>query len=216
MSPQTLLASIRDEIVEATASFWTDAEVYRYMWHAEYILADATNCTEATTAITTITNQSDYTTPANVLHYLRVEYNNSTLKRIGKSDRDSLEFRPSGGTFSAGTPYCYLQFGDLTTLYPTPNAAKTVNIDFVKRPAEITTASTQFTIPEQFQFYIKDYAIYRCLSKDDKNQEAQIYLGLWNDNLKQARKEWTDRNGTGRFRTVKSEEFYPTTDLGPF
>ena len=215
MSPQTVLSSIRDEIVESTAAFWTDAEIYRHMWHAEYILADATNCTEATTAITTVTNQSDYTTPANVLHYLRVEYNNATLKRIGKPERDAMEFRTYGGTFSAGNPEFYLQFGDLITFHPVPNAAKTVNIDHVKRPAEITTASTQFTVPEQFQFYVKDYAVYRCLSKDGDNVRSDRYLNLWNDNLKKSKQEWADRNGTGRYQVVKSEDFFPSTDLGP-
>ena len=214
MSPQTLLTSIRDELAESSAAYWTDAELYRHMWHGEYILADKTNCTEATTAITTVTSQSDYTSPATTLHYLRVEYNNVKLKRISKQERDAIEFRSYGGSFTAGNPQFFMEFGNKLTLYPVPDNAKTVNIDHVKRPDEITTASTQFTIPEQFQFYIKDYVMSRALPKDEQQSLGRDYTQKWKEDLVTATQEWVDRNSTGRYSTVKSEDVFPTTEIG--
>jgi hypothetical protein len=39
MTPAQALTRVRTQINETTAAFWTDAEIYGYMWEAECILA---------------------------------------------------------------------------------------------------------------------------------------------------------------------------------
>lgn len=187
MTPAQALSLTRYQINETTANFWTDAEIYAYMWEAENQLASIVGYEQAVTAHTTITDTSVYTVPDDTLRINRVTYDGRALKRVEARDIDLLNGTSYGSTVQAGKPEVYRQIDTNITVYPTPEEAKELYFEFTKAPAQITTDSTAFSIPNPaVQQLIPDYCVMRCMLKDTEKELVPVYMAKWQDSMNKA------------------------------
>lgn len=213
MTPSQALSLIRNQINETTANYWSDAEIYSYMWQAEKLLAPLMGYAQAVTAHTTVTDQSVYTVPDNSMDVVRVTFDGKKLKKVEAIDIDNLDGTTAGSTIQSGKPEVYKIWGGDITVYPTPddaNGAEPLYMEFLKTPTEITAASPAFTLSSVTgREYIPDYAIYRCLKKAKEN-EANDYYTIWNNNLIKAR----DLDDKDEDMYVRDEDEYPGGSLG--
>jgi len=216
MTPAQILATVRAQVYEATAAFYTDAEIYSYMWQAEQEIANQVVCTEVrdSTSISSVTNTEYYSLPADVLYVERVEWNNTKLKKIDYRDRDSVNGGGYGGDLDKGDPYCYYQYGSQIGLFPVPQEAKTVALHYIQEPAQIVTASSAFTVPSFFAKYIPDFCLSRMYAKDQDDGRAKFHQGLWSGNILSAKQLWSQRQFKDALLVVKDSDKYPETELG--
>jgi len=215
MTPAEALSLVRNQINETTANFWSDAEIYAYMWEAENQLCAIVGYEQAVTAHTTITDTSVYTTPDDSLRITRVTYDGRPLKRSTAREIDLLNGTTYGGTVTAGKPEVYKQWGTNVTLYPTPEEAKELYFEFMEAPAQITTASTLFSIHNvAIQQMIPDYSVLRCMLKDTENQLVPVYKQKWDENIQRARSIASDEEDYDRYDTVRDEQLYPDDQIG--
>ena len=216
MTPNQILNTIRNQVYETSPTFWTDGEVFAYMWQAECELAALIGCTQSTdTSITTVAGTQEYTRPSDALEISRVTWNYVPLKKIDLRDKDSLEF-PSYGDSTNRTGNCthFYEYGDLIGFWPVPPSASPVKIYYVKQPDEITASSSTFTVPQLFHHYIPDYVLYRMYAKDQDETRAQLHKQAWGEHIIAARQKWQSRTGKGRFSVVRDESQSQTTELG--
>jgi len=212
-TPAGVLSRVRNQLVEDTADFWTDAELYRYMSDAESEVNNMAECYRLSTAAASVTSTSGYTIPADCVSMVRVTWDGVPLKLADQRSIDALGMPGYGGTVQTGSPTHYYQYGtDMVYLWPTPMSAKTIRYYYTAEPADITTASTSFSIPQQFQNVIQDYVLYRCFTKDQDSGKAEWHKrefmqGVLDAQMKENRRRWA-----GGFQVVKGDNSYATYD----
>jgi hypothetical protein len=214
MTPAQALTRTRTQINETTAAFWSDAEIYGYMWEAESLLAGKLGMFQATTAVTTVTGTSSYTFPSGYQRVSRLTYDGRKLKKGDFTDRDYLDGTSYGSTLQAGKPEMYVEWGGLMYLYPVPDDAKALRFFGLKVPTEIT-ASASFSIPEEsIQQMIPDYCVWKCSMKDGEMARGDRHKQAWEANVLRAESIWVDRKAEDRIYAVKDEDEYAGGNLG--
>lgn len=215
MTPAQALASVRGQLNETTAAFWSDAEIYRYLWEGECLLAGKIGNIQAITAHTTITDTSVYTCPDSYLRLSRVTYDGKKLKRIDFTERDYLAGQNYGSTVQTGKPVAYSEWAQNVYLFPVPDAAAGLNVYFLKAPSQIVTASVSFSIQdESIQQMIPDYAVWKAAMKDGDTDRADRHKQIWEQNVLRAESMWVDKKGEDRIYAVKDEDQHAGGELG--
>lgn len=216
MIPSQILSTVRAQVYETTPAFYTDAEIYSYMWQGEQELTAQIPCTETidTTSVTSASGTEYYNKPSDVLYIERVEWDNVKLKKIDYRDRDALDSNGYGSALSSGEPYAYYEYGSQIGLYPVPNSINNVTLHYIKEPAAIVTASTSFTIPSFFARHIVDYCLFRMYAKDQDDGRANFHRQQWEINLSRAKQAWSQRQFKDALPVVKDAGNYPETELG--
>lgn len=216
MIPTDVLSRVRDQLVEATAAFWTNAEIYRYMTDAEREINLLVECNIISTAATTVTSTSGYTLPADCLSVIRVTYDGVPLRKIDSRgrDRDGLDMPGYGGTPQTGQPTHYHQVNSTAYLWPVPQEAKTVRYQYLAQPAEVVSGSTAFTVPANFHNPIQDYVLYRTFLKDQDQGKSEWYKREFEQGISDALRREQRRKWAGGFPTVKGEDSNYTTFSG--
>jgi hypothetical protein len=215
MTPAQILASIRSQIDEATANFYTDNEIYAYMWQAECTINNEVECAESTdTSITTVNGTAEYTKPTDMIFAKRVWWYLMRMQKIDFRMLENQEGLSYGSTIQTGQPYAYYEYADKIGFYPTPNAAQAVKIWYIKQPVVLTSSSTAFTIPQLFHHLIPDYCLWRMWAKDQEENRAADHQNRWNLNLQIAKQSWAKYKNSDAIIVVKDGDRYPNTYAG--
>jgi hypothetical protein len=210
----TRLSSVRNQIFEASAAFWTDAEIYGYLSDAEYLLASEVNCTQVIdTSITTIIGTQEYAMPATIMRIQRLLWDTVKMKAIDLTQLDSIQYPTYGGSTVTGNPVYYYLYASLIGFYPIPASAAAVKIYGMKRPTAVSAAQQSFTIPDELIPYLDDYVLYRCYLKD-QDGKADVHLALWNKNIEKAKSAWSDDRFFDQYLQPKDTWADNNTDLG--
>jgi len=210
-----VLATIRAQIDESAEGFYTDNEIYAYIWQAEIEINNLCGCAETTDSSTTTTaGTAEYSKPTDCLRIVRLLWDSNRMKKIDFRELENNEGFTYGHTIAQSQPWAYYEYGANIGLYPTPNATKTIKFYYVQQPAQITDVSTAFTIPLDFHVLISDYCLYRMWGKDQEETRSVNHKKLFDENLMRAVSSWTKRRNADRIMVVKDSEIYPITDAG--
>jgi hypothetical protein len=204
-----VLTTVRNQLYEPTAGFWTDSELYGYMNQAEQEIALNIRCTQAQTAITSVTAQSMYTRPA--AYYIdRITWGGDKLKKIDMTDYEAL----CRGATTIGSPTYYYELGDTLGLWPIPATADSVCVYYVSIPPALTGSSSVFTVPVYFHNMIQDYCLYRAFAKDQNQAQAGFFKDQWDKNMLRAFTYWRNKTNSDLYQVVKDEDCYTDSELG--
>jgi hypothetical protein len=183
MTPAEAVAAVRSLIDEPDAANWSDDEIRTYLWFGERLVIDKIGCYSGTNAATsTVSGTQEYAKPTDSFRVSKVTWDGVKLKKIDQADYDALSSISYGGSLATGSPCYYYEFGSNIGLYPVPDSAKTLKFWYIKEPANLTSASTSFSVPSLAQNAIVDYATYRALLKD-KDKLADMFYSLWEKGL---------------------------------
>ena len=214
MTPAEMVTNIRFQANEPDPALVSDVELYAYIWQALYRIARKTGCLQTEdTSLTSVASTASYTVPESIMVITQLEWGKQRLRKITTQEFNTQSQPGIGGTLSTGTPTWYKQVGKLVYLYPTPTTAETITIYGSFRPTEVTTSNAATDIfttdgfPEEFQMYAIDYVLYRYYLKDESTK-ADVFLGLWNEHLIDAKQEWAERNQDDEYNTVTIFEDY--------
>lgn len=201
MVPADVYTLIRRQCDETDTTFWGESETYGLMSVGEGIIAQKIGLIETTYTVTTVTGTRGYTAPAGTI--IRNTYDEEKLKQIDINDVDELEGSTPGGVTTQGTPIRYYLWGNSMYLSPIPNDAKTVRAYYYGYPAAVTTASTTWSIPNEYGQYVADYALWRMMLKDQElSMEAAAYERSWNSALVEIESDWNRRKYRDRYAVV--------------
>jgi hypothetical protein len=212
MTPADVLTSVRDQLYEPVAGFWTDAELYRYMGQAEQEIALNIKCTQFQTTVTSVTAQSMYTRPA--AYYIdRLTWDKVKLKKIDLTDYDALQRVAYGGMYTIGRAMHYYEWDDQIGLWPIPSYSAPITIMGVQIPA-CTYTSSGFTVPVYFHTMIQDYALYRAFAKDQNQSQSQFFKKQWDEAMVRGFTYWRNKTNDDLYQVVKEEDSYRNVELG--
>jgi len=208
MTPAQILSTIRNQIYETTAGFWSDDELRAYEWQGECEIASITECTEATdSSTTTVASTATYAIPSDCLYIKELTWDSYPLKCVDIRGFDALEMPSYGNTLTEGKPTHYVLKGSDVGLWPVPDSAETLMFYYIAEPAEITSSSTAFTIPQLFHHLLPDYVLYRCYAKDQDEGRANFHKRAWMEGIQRAQMLWAKRKYGGRFPVVKDSSY---------
>lgn len=74
----------------------------------------------------------------------------------------------------SGTPTAWFEWGGEFTLYPTPDAVKTITIYYTRYPTPLTGVDTQLLdVPDKYYQAVVDYVLWKCYELDEDWNGAQ-------------------------------------------
>lgn len=212
MSTRTLgqlVTNLRDRLDEATASFWTNPQLEKWLMDGARDIARQAECLQAKATIAVTGATQEYTAPTDMVRIYRAEY-----KRTGDSQIYPLTFRDynnmdeiwySSKTIHQSTPAYYTMWGYppavTISLYPTPAVSGSMYIYYYRLPADLATDgsadSSVVDVPVGWEDLIVDYAEYCALRKDNDAQWKDA-KGLYEEKLADivaTTQRWTDQEG---------------------
>ena len=221
-----LLADLRSRLDETTATFWTDAELTRWLNEGAREVARRTECLQSTHQQNVTANTGDYTAPTNVIRIYRVEYWRST------NDVTPLEYRDLASVpwsfdraQSSPRPLYYTLWGIPPTLtislFPKPSETVTNGLRcwFYRMPTAMTTGANNVDLPDGWHELPVLYAEYVAMRKDrlpqwqeakaafdEKVQEMIVLTHRWSDQVPNYVGEPTGWGGLPHW-LVASEDF---------
>lgn len=204
-----LVDDIRSRLDEPVEDQWLDAEIRRWINQGCNEVARRTETLQATSTISLVVGQQQYTAPSDVIRIYKVDYLD-TSNRV-----DVLEYRDfntmdsvwwSSQLTVTGRPMMWTAWGFPPNLkiivYPLPDTASTsIKVYYYKTPTELALDGSQGTttldIPSGWEDLIVDYAEYMALRKD-RDPRWQEAKALFESNVQamyEMTRRWTDQAG---------------------
>jgi len=208
MTPPNLLTLIRNRAAETSAGFWSNLEIYDYMWLGEIILAQRTGCTESSGTFDTVSGTREYTISTSVgtdvMTISRVTWYTYPLEKTDLNGVDVLEGVSYGSSGQSGQPTAYYEYANEIGFSPNPNAAQECKVFYRAKPVKLTASSTSFTVPDEYGNYLAEYCLYLMFMKDQElKTEAANYFSQWEINVKLAVADWAKRKNKFRNNVVR-------------
>ena len=115
----------------------------------------------------TILNQDVYTIPADVLKIHSIRWDGSKLTALNMEEFDEQYGNP--GTQDVGVPIVWYIWGTELRIYPKPQAAKELRIDYLYTPLPhvIGVLDVELSLPVGYHSRIVDYCLAQVAQQDD-------------------------------------------------
>jgi len=186
MTPSELNTYCRQRYNATADNFFSDTELYSYMYDAQMQLARETKCIKAVYSSSTVASQNEYDKPSRSVSIKRVTYGGKKLVKIN----DKLDDYLTGGdqdTTSTGEPQYYWDWGTTIHLRPTPDAIGTLKIYSFDVPDTVLATGT-FNVPLRYHLDLADFVLFMMALKDKNFDVAAIYERSWQTKLSNAKR----------------------------
>jgi len=211
VTPGEVALAARQRTNSVGDTFYSDAELYGYIWDAQNVLAREAFVIERTYTASTVASQREYTYPTSTIAVKRVEYNGTKLATITFREDDQLSLFNST-TQATGNPAFYALWNFTLYLRPVPVEVGTLTIYSYNEAQEVTNSST-LEVPD---LYHHDLVTYLCARMAEKNQNwdaADRYQDRWDKAVMKA-KAFQRRRLRGDAFTAVTDSENQTTIVG--
>lgn len=203
-----LLADVRARLDEASAAFWTDEELLRWINEATRDIARRAEVLQTTATVTVVAGTNEYTLPTNVARIYRVNWipdGSSTEYPLEYQDFNSMDSAGWTWTNAQGYPAVFTLWGYTPSLkivlYPSPSAAGEIKLWYYKYPTELATdgsaLSSLVDIPNGWNDIVVSYCEAMALRKDANPRWEEARTLYENDlaEMMDRSRRWTDQAG---------------------
>jgi hypothetical protein len=212
MTPLEVITAARQFHNAVGDSFWSDAELYNYLYFAASRLATEAECIENRYTTSSVASQQEYTRPTRAFKIKRVEYANQKLDVIDFRGLDSVYLNST--TTVTGTPQYYYEFDDVIGLYPIPDTADdTIKIYSYDYPS-VPSATSTLEMPVQYHRALVMGVRALMAPKELGHPNTVFYRDEWERAVMEVKRQERRRRRGDKFRRVLREEDLPNTQLG--
>lgn len=212
MTPTDIVSAARDLYNGTNDTFFTDTQMYNWIWQAEKELAKKAWLIEKHYQASTVAATQGYTYPTYAIGVKRIAVNGRKLKEITFRQDDAITLSNQTIT-SQGWPIYYTDFNFTIYMRPIPDSIYTIDL-YTYNDAQPVSASSTIEVPALFHFDIVDYLLFRMYFKDQNIASAEEHKTLWQGHVVDAVAYKNRKKRTDSFATVQSEEVLPVTILG--
>lgn len=149
-----------------------------------------TRCKISSADISLTTDEPDYELSTSIMRIVRANISGET-RLLEYLNADELA-RMRLGASTSGTPTRYtVEGGNLLRLYPTPDSALTLQIDYVPRPSALTSSSdVPSSVPTEFHKLIEWYALAEGADYDDDGSSGmgELYRAKYEQGIAEMKK----------------------------
>lgn len=202
------IIEVRSLINEASAGFWTDAQITEWIAQGCLDWSEKTLLYKLFDTVSVVTNTTSYTTSGssyidNAIRTLHAEYDGKAMKRATYEEIRKHTARDLSVSSEATPTYYYDSYnGSTFTFYigPTPSATENgnnISVIFACRTDDITE------VPDEYQPTIFLYAAHKAKIKDRQYQEASLIYQQYINHITFARKDSLEhgQHNVDSFRT---------------
>ncbi len=173
----TILTSVRDLLNESTASFFTDAEITRWIAQATLDISTVGKCVEATTTIGMVTSTPSYALPIDNVEVMHVEWipTRQGLRRITPS-----LLGEAGTELEEDQPLRWFEYAAQLWVEPLPSVTASgdnVRVYYSRATQDITL------LPDSYQLLAILYATAMGKAKDKRYAEMGALMQVYNNGL---------------------------------
>lgn len=212
MTPAELILYAKQQYNAVNDTFFSDAEMYNYVYDAEMQLAREAQCIRRTYTTSTASDQQEYARPSNAFAVKRITYNGQKLTKITDRQDDSLTLF-NQTTTATGTPQYYFEWGDTLSLRPVPSDIGTLKIFTYDLPQAVTNASS-LEVPSRYHLDLALYVVSQMAAKDKNFEASKAYFDRWTKKLADAKRDERKAVRGDAFSSVVDEESLPVTVVG--
>lgn len=205
-------AARREYNVASGDTFFSDGQLYEWLYAAEVELCKKTMISKQVFSTTTVAGTAEYNYPTNAFAVKNVTYNGQPLARITFREDDLLTGGDQDST-SQGTPVGYVDWGQVLYLRPLPDAARTLKMWCYTHPSGVHTSTSSFVIPDEFHMQLKEYCLARMCAKNKNYDGYRFYQGLWDAVIQEAIKYVRDKERGDKFNVVQNVDLAETLSL---
>lgn len=198
MQISQIITDVRNELVEASAGFWTDTEFLALANRAEADFVQKTRCMEGKVFLSTVLGQQDYLLPNQFLSAIDVFFNtpNATtgaavwqklnIVSLDKESQLNQNFA-SGDTTLQGTPIRCFIWNRAIYFDPPPNlsASSNVLLFFKSKPIPMTSTSASINIDDTLAEAINNFIMWKAWKKEQEDVKAADYEAKYKEMVRQ-------------------------------
>lgn len=152
------------------------ADILQWANDAQQAINTKNKIFKATATTPSVEGQSTYTFPAEAIQQIEsILYDGSPLSPIEMpTAQDQIEAHDPQQE-DKGTPVAWYEWGGEFTLYPVPDAVKTIMLRYTRYPTPLTGVTTQFLdVPDKYYQAVVDYVLWRAYELDEDWNGAQF------------------------------------------
>ena len=194
----TIVTNARTYINEASAVFWSDAELLVYLNDGMVDIATRARCLEDTETISLVADQIEYAPTSTFLAITAVQYSTTTYTK-GLLPGSPKEVGLAVGEDSVAEPVYWYEWNDRVGAYPALSSvtSETIVLYAISLPSTLT-ADEDVTTPAIFDRALTLYTAAQALYKDKKFGQAGRYMAEYMEEIERFRADFYDRAGTGK------------------
>jgi len=213
MQAQTLITDIRRELVEVSASYWTDAELLRHINRAELDFSNKTRILEDTASLSLTQGRLDYTLPTNCLSVRVVFFKivnpldgTYRWKRIYPTNLEkNSQQRPNFMNTEIGQqgrPNRYMVWGRSLWLDRAPDLENSTSIliFFKSKPIPLTLVTQSINLDDSLSEAITAYVLWKAWAKEQEFDRADEHKLEYDRYVLEGRKWVKKQSGDQRNR----------------
>jgi hypothetical protein len=205
-------AARREYNVASGDTFFSDTQLYEWLYAAEIELCKKTMIAKQVYSTTTVAGTAEYNYPTNAFAIKNVTYNGYPLRRITFREDDLLSGGDQDST-TQGEPIGYVDWGQVLYLRPLPNAARTLKMWSYIHPSAVHTATSSFVIPDEFHIQLKEYCLARMCAKNKNYEGYRFYQGLWDNVIAEATEYVRLKERGDNFNIVQNVDMAETLSI---
>lgn len=213
MQAQTLITDVRRELVEISASYWTDAELLRHINRAELDFTNKTRILEDTAQLSLTQGRLDYPLPSNWLSAKAVffkvvdpatgafRWKRLYPSNLEKTAQQSPNFMNTGTT-NQGSPQRYWVWGRSLWLDRAPDAdnSTTLLLFFKSKPVPLTLVTQQLNLDDSLSEAITAYILWKAWAKEQEFDRADAQQLTYDRYVAEGRRWVKKQSGDQRNR----------------
>lgn len=213
MQAQTLITDVRRELVEISASYWTDAELLRHINRGELDFTNKTRILEDTASLSLTQGRLDYPLPSNWLSaravfFKVVDAQSGTFRwkriypsNLEKTAQQSPNFMNTETT-NQGSPQRYWIWGRSLWLDKAPDAnnSTTLLLFYKSKPIPLTLVTEQLNLDDSLSEAITAYILWKAWSKEQEFDRADAQQLTYDRYVAEGRRWVKKQSGDQRNR----------------
>jgi len=214
MNRDAILEMARGHLNAINDDFWSDDELYRYLYSAEVELSNhVPSVIENTHVVTGSTSTSQYSIPEGVKIIKKMNWNGYPLSKITEMRKDAENL--GANTTTDGTPQGFIEWNGGFTAFPAPSDDSEFRMWTQDLPTLTTAADTSVSVRAEYHPILSEGVASRMAAKEAGHPQQNRLDVSWQNAINNVKKAERKRiRGTG-FRMTRIEEMSVTDEYGP-
>lgn len=213
MTPNELQTFCRQAYNAVGDTFYSDEELYGYMYWAQMQLAKEARCIRNIYTTTTTADTQEYAKPTNCWSIRRITYDGIKLSKVTMKEDDTLTITNSS-TAATGTPAYYFEWARSIFLRPIPSSSSgTLKIWSYDVPQTVSSDSS-LDVPAEYHHDLTWWVLKMMAIKDKNPEMAASYDAHWKDAKREVIRSERIKIRGDAFYGVNDEDTMQQTVIG--